>query len=231
MKNYALITQGIEDLLIESYENNDKKTVKTLLSELKKNPKLKVLYAVVDNLKNGEVPVSEVEAFIKENIEVAKSIDFSEFDRLIKESKDDQQSELLTNIGILLFKTKNIANISEHYAAMAYVKNHLIELNSWESKYVNEVQQMLKETSTLSNEDKLLFEQFLVLDENGKKQAFDNLSNECISILNEQIKGVDDKDIKLKLYETKDKIASLEFNKTSYVENLVVLHTLKKDLL
>ena len=65
MKNYALITKGIEDLLIESFENKDKKTINNLLTELKSNPKLKTLYAVVDNLKNGNVPPKKIDAFIK----------------------------------------------------------------------------------------------------------------------------------------------------------------------
>ena len=92
MKNYALIVQGFESILKESYEKNDKKTTSTILNEIKSNKELSKLYAIVDNLKRGKVAEENVDNFINENIEFAKQVNYSKikfpFNNYIKSDEE-----------------------------------------------------------------------------------------------------------------------------------------------
>lgn len=231
MKNYALITKGIEDLLVESYEKNDKGTINALLKELKSNPKLKTLYAIVDNLKNGEVPVRKIDAFINENIRMAKAIDFSEFDKLIKEEREEEKSELIECIGVLLFKDKTASTISEHYRASLFVKNHLIEVNTWEEDYKTKLAEYSKKYVKMDTADKALFESFIKTKSVDREELFNNLVSECITVIEGQIAGDVTLADKVRLYEAKDRVSSIEYNKEDYADKMVKIHLLKKGLI
>lgn len=228
MKNYALITKGIEDLLLESYETKDKDNINKLLKELKNNSKLKTLFSIVDNLKSGDIPPHKVDAFIKENINIARKIDFSEFDSLIDDNVET--TELLESIGIILFNEKNAINISEHYRAYDVVKKNLNENLKYKEEYENKLAEYSEKYIKLDVEDKALFEQFFTTNSNGRKKVFESLVTECTDLLNEKISEVDDLQVKLKLYETKEIISSCKYNTEDYAEKMTMIHELKKDI-
>jgi hypothetical protein len=229
MKNYALITEGIHKLLLESYETKDKDLTKKILNEIKSNKKLQLLYTVVDNLKNGDVNPEYVDDFINENIKYAKNNDFSSFDTLLNESYES--NDLIDSIGIILFESKTPFNLSKYTKAYDVVKTHLLAKNTWQQKAKQKLQEMNAHYVELSDEqDKALFESFIKSDTAGKKEIYQTTKKECINILNEHIANCNIDSTKLKLYETKDFIMSLPEDDNIYM-NLAKLHELKKELL
>lgn len=230
MKNYALIVKGIEDLLVESYEKKDKATVSKMLLELKNNTKLKFLYTLVENLRNGKVAQNNVDTYINENIKFAKTLDFTEFDSLVNKDVLDESTELLESIGTLLFEDKTIFNMSKYHNAFDIVKQHLVESNTWEATYRGKLAEYSKSYVTMDSSDKQLFEQFLRTPKTDRAGMFKKMVTECVEVLNTSIQKMDDSEIKLKLYETKDMISKYEYD-DSYVEKIVKIHELKKSLL
>lgn len=230
MKNYALITEGINNILLESYTNKDKKKTQQILKEIKSNKPLKYLITIVNNLKNGEVQPMFVDDFINENIKTAKEMDFSSFDKILKESKSES-NELLENIGIILFEEKTVFNLSKYTKAYNVVKTHLVEANTWKENITGKLKTLSTDYSKLGDEDKKLFESFIKANTSEKQAIYSSTKEECLKILKEHIKHSSDNTMKLKLYETKDMILNLSENSDSYIKNMVKLHELKKDLL
>lgn len=229
MKNYALITEEIHKLLLESYESKDKRLTKAILSELKSNKELQLLYTVVNNLKNGEVTPEYVDDFINENIKYAQQTNFTSFDSLLNEKLET--NELIDNIGIVLFETKTAFNISKHTKAYEAVKNHLLEKNNWKKQASQSLREMEELYLNITDEDdKALFESFIKSDKTGRNEIYHSTKQECIDILNKHIANCKIDSTKVKLYETKDFVMSLKGDEDVY-KNLAKLHELKKDLL
>ena len=230
MKNYALITEGIDKLLVEAYEKKDKATTKAVLNEIKSNKKLQTLYTLVDNLKNGEVDVENIDFFIKENIEFAQKTDFSTFDKLL-ESELAESNLLIESIGVILFEKRTPKNLIKYSKAFNNVRNHLKEKNTWKQELSKKLEEQSVLYKDLSNEDKTLFENFIKSSKEGKKEIHESIKKECVELLNTHIKESSDLSMKVKLYETRDMILSLNESDENYINNIVKMHDLKKGLL
>lgn len=233
MKNYALITEGINNLLVEFYGKKDKKNIKALLTEIKSNKEIKYLYTIVDNLKNGEVSPQSVDSFINENIKAAKELDLSILDNLLDEGvlRTDSTNEIIDSIGYILFENKTVFNLSEYTKAYEEVKTHLIEKNTWKDNLRNELLKCEADYSTLDSEDKLLFENFFKSNKTEKLKLYKEMKEECLSLISEHIKNETNATTKVNLYETKEVITEMKDDDENYVQYIAKLHDLKKKLI
>lgn len=231
MKNYAILVQNLENLLAESFESQNKSKAIKILKEIKGNTKLKFLYTLVENLTNGTVQPQEVDSFINENIKVAKRIDFSCFDKLVKSNSKKPENKLINAIGTVLFENKTIFNISDYNNAYEIVKNQLVDRNSVELNKKAQITEIKKSSITLDKEDRTLLESFINLSTDEDRQSFfKSLIGEGVTALDTHIGKTTDVNTKLKLYETKDMLHSLVFDE-NHVEKMVKVHELKKELL
>lgn len=230
MKNYALITENINNLFVELYKDKDKTTIKQLVKEIKSNKDLQYLYTIVDNLKNGEISPEYVDDFIMENISAAKSKDFSGFDKMLTEGLN-AEDELINHIGYILFENKTVFNLPEYTKSYNFVKTHLIERNTWKENLSEQLAECSVIYEQLEQDDKKLFETFLKENREGKLKLYKETKEECIKAINNHIKETTDLSTKVKLYETKDFINSFEDENEVFVENIAKLHDLKKQLL
>lgn len=230
MKNYAIIAEKIEVLLEKAYTNKNKKQVKTILESLKGDKGLATLYAAVQNLKGGKVSPKNVDEFISENIKSLKGYSPKMLGGtvdVLTESKE-MENPLLESISLLLFEKKTVFNLSEYMAAYDVVKNHLVEINTKEEKIKSKARKLQESINSLEGEKRTLVESFLK--ENNPKEVFDKKAKECIDLLSERIHSTEDKDLKISLYEAKENILSYEFDNTSFVDKLLKIEKLKKDL-
>lgn len=229
MRNYALITESIDNLFVDLYKSKDKKTIKRLVNEIKNNKDLQILYTIVDNLKNGEVSKEYVDDFINENVKAAKAKDFSSFNKMV----DDvviESNELLDSIGTILFEEKTVFNLAQYTKAYNQVKTHLIEKNTWREELSSTLNECSVEYTELEETDKKLFESFIKSNSEGKTKLYNTTKEECIELLNKHIQETTDLSTKVKLYETKDMVMQLNEGET-LVPDMVKLHNLKKGLL
>jgi len=219
----------LDTLLLEAYQNKDKKAATKILSEVKKNPKHKMLYALVDNLKNGSVPTTDVDAFINENIEMAKTLQISKLKPLF-ENKDTESDTLMQAITTLLFEGKTAMNMSDYYKSFAIVRENLKAINTSQEDFNEELTSFGTAYESLDSADKVIVENFFKTPYSQRATIFESLAKECVDLLSENIKESTNTNEKLKLYEAKDMISNYKFSDENFVEHLVNLHELKKDL-
>jgi hypothetical protein len=230
MKNYALIVQGFESILKESYEKNDKKTTSTILNEIKSNKELLELYAIVDNLKRGKVTEENVDSFIKENIQFAKEINYSKikfpFNSAIKSDE-----EIYNSIGKILFEEKSPFNLMEYNEAYSNVRNNLLESNLKQKNLKETVQKLSESFETLEDADKVLVEGFVSTPKSERGNLFEVAKSTCINLIAKHISNADDDSSKIKMYETKDVVSSMSYNEETFISDMIRLHDFNKQLI
>lgn len=230
MKNYGIIVKGINDLMVESYEKKDKKMVKKLMTEIKRNKDLKKLYAVVDNLTNGEVTPEQTELYINENVKVAKSLSLKQFDTLLEQMSKTESDKLTEDIGYILFEKRTVYNWSKYNKSFENVKNHLIEKNTWEQNTKKKLTQLSEKYTQLNKHDKVLFEQFVKTPKEQQHGLLEESINTCVKKINSLIESVDGDKSKIQLYQMKDKVLSYANEKADLVKSLLDLHKLSGEL-
>lgn len=229
MKNYTLVIQGLQGLLAESYLNEDKRTTTKIFNLLKENSELFKLFTIVTNLRNGRVSEESVDGFINENIQFAKGINYRHIKYpFSKEIKSDDS--FFNEIGTVLFEEKTPFNIEKYTNAYQSVRNHLLSLNKSDEKIFSMAKSVNENLSKIDSEDKVLVESFIKAPLEDKSQLFENTKKSCLELISEHISNVDDIQTKVKMYEVKDKILTMEFNSKTYIQDIVKIHNLSKDL-
>jgi len=229
MKNYALIVQGFESILKESYDKNDKKTTSTILNEIKSNKELLMLYAIVDNLKRGKVTEGTVDSFINENIQFAKEINYSKikfpFNSAIKSDE-----EIYNSIGKILFEEKSPFNLMEYNEAYSNVRNTLLESNLKQKNLKETVQKLSESFEVLEDADKVLVEGFVSTPKSERGNLFEVAKSTCINLITKHISNSDDDSSKVKMYETKDVVSSMNYSEDTFISDMIRLHDFNKQL-
>jgi chaperonin cofactor prefoldin len=229
MKNYALIVQGFESILKESYDKNDKKTTSTILNEIKSNKELSKLYVIVDNLKRGKVSEGTVDSFINENIQFAKEINYSKIKFPLSENiKSDE--EIYNSIGKILFEEKSPFNLMEYNEAYSNVRNNLLESNSKQKNLKETVQKLSESFEILEDADKVLVEGFVSTPKNERGNLFEVAKSTCINLIAKHISNTDDDSSKVKMYETKEVVSSMNYSEDTFISDMIRLHDFNKQL-
>ncbi len=229
MKNYALIVQGFESILKESYDKNDKKTTSTILNEIKSNKELSKLYVIVDNLKRGKVSEGTVDSFINENIQFAKEINYSKIKFPLNGNiKSDE--EIYNSIGKILFEEKNPFNLMEYNEAYSNVRNNLLESNLKQKNLKETVQKLSESFEVLEDADKVLVEGFVSTPKNERSNLFEVAKSTCINLIAKHISNADDDSSKVKMYETKDVVSSMNYSEETFISDMIRLHDFNKQL-
>lgn len=229
MKNYTLVIQGLQGLLAESYLNEDKRTTTKIFNLLKENSELFKLFTIVTNLRNGRVSEESVDGFINENVQFAKDINYRRIKYpFSKEIKSDDS--FFNEIGTVLFEEKTPFNIEKYTNAYQNVRSHLLSLNKSDEKIFSMAKSVNENLSKIDAEDKFLVESFIKAPLEDKGQLFESTKKSCLELISEHISQVDDIQTKVKMYEVKDKILTMEFNSKTYIQDIVKIHNLSKDL-
>jgi hypothetical protein len=230
MKNYALIVQGFEGILKESYDKNDKKTTSNILNEIKSNKELSKLYVIVDNLRRGKVTEETVDNFIRENIEFAKAIDYSKIKFPLSENvKSDE--EIYNNIGKILFEEKNPFNLVDYNEAYANVRKNLLESNLIQKNLKETVQKLNESFEALEEADKVLVEGFISTPKNERNNLFESTKATCINLISKHIANADDDSSKVKMYEAKERVASMNYDESTFISDMIKIHEFNKQLI
>ena len=229
MKNYALIVQGFEGILKESYEKNDKKTTSKILNEIKSNKELSKLYAIVDNLKRGKVTEETVDNFIKENIEFAKGIDYAKINFPLS-SKVKSDEEIYNNIGKILFEEKNPFNLVEYNEAYSNVRSNLLETNMKAKNIAETAKKLTESFEVLDEADKILVEGFISTPKNERGNLFEATKTTCINLISKHIADCDDDSTKVKMYEAKERVSTMAYDESTFINDMIKIHEFNKQL-
>lgn len=218
MKNIINIKKAIDILLESSYQNKDSDKFKIIFEELSKDENLQLLYFCINNLQNPPLmEESEVEDFINENIKLASTINLKNIEKINNISKVNL-SEMDTAIQTVLFEERNAINFVEfnkskkliHENIIKKIKTPNINLEEFDPKDVQFIKEYI----------------------DNPKEKYEEICNDCLSILNEKLTDETlDADTKFLIYETKTKILENQINCKFSPENVIDILNLKKNLI
>lgn len=228
MKNYALIIEGFESLLSEAYSKEDKKSASKILNTIKENVEIAKLYSIVHNLKNGETDKDNVDSFINENISFARKLDYNKI-KYPFEKGQISENNLYNDIGMVLFEEKTSFNLNQYNKAYNNIKNNLLKPLGIKGK-IEKAKKISEGLNSIDEQDKVLVESFLRTPSKERKNIFENTKSECISKIKGMIENTEDSDLKLKMFEAKEMIQEMSFEEKSYIQDMVKIHNLNKQL-
>jgi hypothetical protein len=218
MNQIIKIKKGIDNLLQESYLNKESNSSKLILEEIANNKNLQILYYTVNNLENPPaLQESEIEDFINENIKFSNSIDKSELKGLSSKLNNLELTDLEKSISIVLFEERNALNFVEYNESKKMIYEHIKSKN---------VKNNL-DLSQFSEEELSLAKNFI----DNPETVFKQISEECLSVLDNKLNEASDDETKMLIYKTKEKIYETQLKNQYEVDNLINLISLKNSLI
>jgi hypothetical protein len=218
MNQIIKIKKGIDNLLQESYLNKESNSSKLILEEIANNKNLQILYYTVNNLENPPaLQESEIEDFINENIRFSNSIDKSDLKGLSSKLNNLELTDLEKSISIVLFEERNALNFVEYNESKKMIYEHIKSKN---------VKNNL-DLSQFSEEELSLAKNFI----DNPETVFKQISEECLSVLDNKLNEASDDETKMLIYKTKEKIYETQLKNQYEVDNLINLISLKNSLI
>lgn len=255
MQNFGNINNAFNEILIQGItkkDDNKKSLYKKYLKSLKENKILKNQYLIYKNLENKvETDSNKAAEYVSENISLLQDFNISEIkeanDRLIsllgenrKLLNNDYSNKFLhENISFLITNKKNSANIDEILESKHKITEHIINnegiepinesaipttiLGELVSKKFNE------KYGTLDESTKSALKIIIESDEKKQKIFFKESINDCIDLVNKNLKDTDI-NTKEKLLEVKDRLLRMDYKKEGFSKEIIKLMSLREDL-
>jgi len=252
--NFGTLKDKYAKILVNSYITEskiNKKFYKQFIKLVAENEILKTQFVVYKNIENGyfDSDVSAVE-YLKENISLFEKYnkkDIIEENILLQkklgkpiESKSKELHEAIHN---LITLKKGVETVNTLIESFEVIKKWLTTVktlneNSKEkpkvdaNKFLNIVVKKYNDKySNISEEEKKVIKAILSENLKEKETTLIEFKNETIDLLNKFIKEHNNNtDVKLKLYEAKDVINELNFNKETFKEDIMKVFELKNSL-
>jgi hypothetical protein len=222
---FGQIKSLVEKNLIESYSNSEgfKKTIIEFKKNILNNKSLSSLYTLYDQLSTPKgLTESEAKDFLNEGISLIQNIiKNNNLPKFISESKRNEYKDIDTLV------YANNLNISERVSARKNILSKLMEQEKKQNKVVN-----LPIKTTIKIAKQTLSSYFDNLDEDTKKdflsiisedtivleKKFQDLKDNTLSKLNKILESQEDREIKVKISETIDKIKSENFDHLNFLK-------------
>lgn len=224
--------------MVEQLRLNESKRFKKSKALLESQSSLNKLTKMYNWLINGNSSAHLNENFILDCISSMKSIDVKEIQREAKEHKLDISKVKITenvdfSIGYLLSNKKQ-DNVLYFYQALENIKEH-IQKNITSQKNKAAFQELKNEVSksaeSLNEEDKKLMTKVLNTHRKNGHELYEEVKKEYLSLLESAIVDESDLNIKVQLYEAKDKISKSVADASNYLEKIKQLVEFKTAVL
>jgi len=252
--NFGTLKDTYAKILVNSYiteSKTNKQFYKQFIKLVAENEILKTQFVVYKNIENGyfDSEVSAVE-YLKENISLFEKYNKKD---IIKENISLQKKlgkkiepktkELHEAIHNLITLEKSVETVNTLIESFEVVKKWLTTVknlneNTKEKPKVDAnkfldivVKKYNDKYSNISEEEKKVIKAILSENLKEKETTLTELKNETIDLLNKSIKEHNGNvDIKVKLYEAKDVVNGLNFNKETFKEDIMRVYELKNSL-
>ena len=232
MKNFAKLKDSIYAEVINSLKENRpkaKKLIKGYVTILKNNPTLQEAFHIHGNLERGSFKNDEVKhGFIIENLNAIKRLNKEELrvgleqlNTFIKQNKISYTTDLdllSEKISNLMFNINKTNKSIENNQAIEYIVETVgnRQVTGEQRKPVSH--KIFKQTATkhyndkfagMSESEKKIVKAFFSGDQKQINEHYNQIVMEIKKTIENRIQITDDRDIKLKLYEVKDKLYSV----------------------
>ena len=251
MENFGNIKDTFNNLVIESVITKDKKG-KQLFSKyiklIKEDKNLNDQYFIYKNLQNTKFS-DELEAkdFIKENIELLKSIDTKSNKYLLKllEGKkiNQENNELYEHINFLVNTKKSPSNLSKINESINYIKDTMMITEGSEETSNFEMislppsvlthlakNKLNNRLSELNETEKEIVTTILNGSEENKVELFKKLKRECITIIDNKLSESIELELKDKLLKVKDKLLNMDYDVSTFESDINKVYNLKESV-
>lgn len=244
MNKFGTLKNKLLLKLTESYANEDKKTIKEILSVIKSDKNFKELYKFYESFEHqtfedaetAKAYVDTISEMLKNKTEIISELN-NKLNNIL-EGVSDETNKLYESLDILM-SNDNILNVANKVKAKKYLVEHLItakENNNEESDVIVENEKLLfavltsnfnaKFDDVLSEEEKNEFKTLMEMtDENVNKEIL-ALKEEITEKINYLLTECNDSSIAEKLKQTNNVVIDTQSNKY----NLFKLRELKNDL-
>lgn len=251
MENFGNIKDTFNNLIIESVITKDKRG-KQLFSKyiklIKEDKNLNDQYFIYKNLQNTKFnDEQEAKDFIKENVELLKSIDTKSNTSLLNLLKGKkiykENNELYEHINFLVNTKKSPSNLSKINESINFIKNRM--MISEDSEGTTSFEMVSLPPSILSNlaKNKLNSrlselnetEQEIVTtilngSEDNKVELFKKLKKECITMIDSKLSESIDLGLKDKLLKVKDKLLNMDYDVSTFESDINRVYNLKESV-
>lgn len=251
MKNFALLKNSIYTDVINSLREDRpraKKIIKGYTRIIKNNPTLKEVLHIHNNLEKGYFKNDEVKhGFIVENLTAIKRLNkeelrigLEELDKFIKSNNINYSQDLSVlseKISNLIMNVNRVDKSIENNQAVDIIIESVLNRKGDENTKQPVSHKLLKQISskrfnekykTLSESEKKIVKGFFSGNKNLINEEYGKLITEIKGIIDDKIKNTEDKDIKIKFYEVKDKL--VDYPESITLEHFKKLFTLKENL-
>lgn len=252
MKNFAKIKDSIYAEVINSLKENRpkaKQIISGYVAILKQHPTLKEALNIHNNLEKGAFSNEDVKhGFIIENLNAIRRLNkedlrlgLEDLDKFIRGNKIQYTTDLNVlseKISSLMMNSGNMGKSVENNQAIEYIIE-TVSKRQVESNHRQPVRhKFFKETASknfnekfksLSETEKRIIKSFFTGNKQTITEQYNAITNEIKTIIDEKIKSTNDKDVKLKFYEVKDKVTTAPEDIT--LEHFKKLLELKENLI
>jgi len=237
MKNFAILKESIYNEVLNCLKVNRpraKQLIKGYVNILKQYPVLKEAFHIHNNFDSGYFENDDVKhGFIIENLNAIKRLDKEQL-RLGLEALDQfirsNQIQYATDLNVLSEKISNLmlnANkvhkSVENNQAIEYIIETILKRQPSHNTRKPVSHKLFKEAAmknyhakygNMSETEKKIVRNFFNGDQKAIKDQYTSIMLEIKSNIDTKIKTTEDKDIKIKLYEVKDKLLDAPTNIT-----------------
>ena len=239
--------EGISDKLFDS--TRGKKLIGKYARLIKENKDLKNLYFLSENLTTKQ-NVTDAKLYISECANFSVNLEKDSLDKLHKILKEavklsglgqkelndivSDNKELNESIDFILTNKKTLNNVNEYTKHINIISE---TLNKSTNDKINETANIEDITNLLDEEELETWEKDIVeeivmanLAGKTKENVFENLKNECISIIEESCEVLENEAMVSRLKLMKEQLSNKEYNKETINEDLIKLSELRKTL-
>jgi hypothetical protein len=234
MNNFGTIKSKILETMIESYVNNDKKTIKKLLKEISKNKSFRDLYVFYEHIENKYIENKEdAKTFVNHIIPLLQE----HYSKVIPEiklinkligNKSIEKNIVYENLDILS-EPDNLENVDKKIIAKLSIIEHLIKpkeiINDQDIPIIkNEtlLQTVLSNNfnafydNILNEDQKSELRQILSLSNEDIENNFTILKEEMVSKLNKLLEEENDLSVKNKINDVLKELTTMNISKFNY---------------
>ena len=251
MKNFAKIKDSIYTEVIDCLKEDRtqaKKIIKGYTKILNDNPTLKEAFYIHNNLERGAFTNEDVKhGFIIENLNAIRRLNkeelrigLDELDAFIRSNKIQYTTDLnvlsekISNLMHNINKTDKSVENNQH---IEYIIEHVANRKPTNISRKPVSHKLFQQTATksyntkfgeLSETEKKIIKAFFTGNKKLITEQYNQISSEIKTMVDNKIKSTEDKDMKLKFYEVKDRLLDLPTDIT--LEHFKKLIQLKENL-
>jgi len=220
--------------LVHCIQTEDLKRAGQLKKVLTEDKTFGKMYMLVNNMERGieNDDSYDVDMFIQENRKIAKLLNLNAMQEGLDLDTEGMslQYPILEHIDNILFNKVTPFNLSEITKSYNFVKTHLMEIRDKSKGNPLDVEKLEEQYQSLNEGDRTFLLEFYKTPSAEKETLFESKKNTVINKLKTILTEAKSNDERLLIFETKNQIEEMPYNDITYLQDLVNIYDLEKQI-